>query len=237
MTEPSITPGIVGDWALEVAPWNNGVAPTTDAGWTRVRGLQEFTPPAIEKNLEDDSDFDSGAWGSQTATGISWTAEGTVKRPRGTAVDPGQLILEDAGLAILEDGYVHLRMFDKQGGTAKQGVADVTFVENGGPKTDLKTAAVTFTGRGELVDITNPSTASATATAVPIVQGGQVAGVNLVNGGHGYATAPNVTISGDGTGATASAIVSGGKVVYIDITAKGTSYTQAGTTITIAAPA
>lgn len=43
--------------------------------------------------------------------------------------------------------------------------------------------------------------------------------------GSSYETAPTVTITGDGTGATATAVVSGGAVTAVNVTAKGTDYT------------
>lgn len=148
-----ITPGVIGDYQLEVAPYTTGADPTT---WTIVRGLTEFTPPAVEKNLEDDSSFDSDGWGSQIATGLAWTAEGTVKLPRKSlTADPGQEILRAAGNALAEDGLVHVRITDRTKPTAgRVGIADASFTENGGPRTDITTAAFTLTGRGGLEDVT-----------------------------------------------------------------------------------
>ena len=52
--------------------------------------------------------------------------------------------------------------------------------------------------------------------------------VKVTAGGSGYATAPAVTITGDGTGATANSTISGGGVVTaVTITAAGTGYTRA----------
>lgn len=60
---------------------------------------------------------------------------------------------------------------------------------------------------------------------------GQVSGVQVVDGGAGYTSAPTVTIIGDGTGAQAVATVSGGEVVKIemanDSSALGSGYTRA----------
>lgn len=62
---------------------------------------------------------------------------------------------------------------------------------------------------------------------------GQVLGVAITNGGSGYASAPTVTISGDGTNATATAIISGGSIVNIKMDSngsgqiKGSGYKQA----------
>lgn len=154
MSEQPITPGVLGDWTMEVAPYADGTAPTT---WTPVRGIMELTPPQTEKNYEDDGEFDGTHWGSQTATGISWTAEATVKTPRATLQpDPGQEILRAASREVLEGGYVHVR-FSMRGVTPKKGdagIADVQFMDAGGPKTDLTTAELTLTGRGALVPFT-----------------------------------------------------------------------------------
>lgn len=148
----AITPGLVSDWTLEVADYTNGTAPTT---YTRVYGITDFTPPGVSKNLEDDSDFDSGAWGSQTATGLDYEISGTVKVPRATATaDPGQEILRVAGRGVAEDGYVHFRVIKKGATKGYMGVADATFTEGGGSRTDLTTAEFTLSGRGELLDYT-----------------------------------------------------------------------------------
>lgn len=151
-----ITPGNVSDWELSVAAYTDGTAP---ASYTRVYGITDFTPPGVSKNLEDDSDFDSGAWGSQTGTGLDYEISGTVKVPRaGLAVDPGQEILRLAGRSVAEDGYVHFRVIKKGAATGYTGVADASFTEGGGSRTDLTKAEFTLAGRGELEDYTPPVT-------------------------------------------------------------------------------
>lgn len=151
----TITPGVVGDYLVEVAEYTvtDGI-PQEPSEFIRLNGLTKITPPKVEKNLEDDGEIDGTYWGSQVATGLSWTSEGTVKIPRATlADDPGQAICKKAGKGVAEEGLVWVR-FTKRGATAaEQGVADVTWAEEGGEKTALTTAAVTFTGRGALVDV------------------------------------------------------------------------------------
>jgi hypothetical protein len=153
----TITPGVIGDWLLEVAEYADETPPTV---WTPVFGIMEFTPPQTEKNLEDDSEFDGTHWTSQIATGIGWTAEATIKTPRATlTADPGQAILKASSREVLEGGLVHVR-FSQRGVTPKagdQGIADVSYVDAGGPKTDLTTAELTLTGRGALVPFTAAS--------------------------------------------------------------------------------
>jgi hypothetical protein len=51
--------------------------------------------------------------------------------------------------------------------------------------------------------------------------------IEVVNGGTSYSTAPQVIISGDGTGATARALVANGRVFRIDVINKGSDYTKA----------
>lgn len=144
----TITPGIVSDFILEVAAYDDGTTPAT---FTRVRGITNFTPPAITKNLEDDSDFDSEGWGSQFATGLSHAGSGTVKRARATLTeDPGQAILRAAGSGLAEDGFVHFRVTKRGGGQGVQGIADATFTEGGGARTDMTTAEFSLAGRGLL---------------------------------------------------------------------------------------
>jgi hypothetical protein len=73
----------------------------------------------------------------------------------------------------------------------------------------------------------------ATATANTI--SGFVIGATITNGGSGYTSAPNVSITGAGTGATATATLTDGVVTGITINSAGSGYTGA-VTITIAPP-
>ena len=51
--------------------------------------------------------------------------------------------------------------------------------------------------------------------------------IEIVDGSTGYSSAPTITITGDGTGATATCTISGGVVNNITVTNKGTGYTVA----------
>lgn len=73
------------------------------------------------------------------------------------------------------------------------------------------------------------SVGNITATATATASGGAVTGFTITNGGTGYTSAPNVTITGVGTGATATATVADGKVTSIKITNAGTGYLSAPT--------
>jgi len=56
---------------------------------------------------------------------------------------------------------------------------------------------------------------------------GSINFVKVTSGGSAYGSAPSVTISGDGTGATANATISGGAVTKVTITNPGSGYTYA----------
>ena len=61
--------------------------------------------------------------------------------------------------------------------------------------------------------------------------------VKITAGGSGYASAPAVTITGDGTGATANSTITAGAVTAVTITAAGTGYTRASITFASGAAA
>lgn len=79
-----------------------------------------------------------------------------------------------------------------------------------------------------------------TATATPTITSGGVASIALTtpgNGGTGYTGgAPEVIISGDGTGAAAHAVLTGTTVSSIVVDSAGTSYTTNHTSVAIAPP-
>lgn len=146
---------------LEVMPGADD--PTAD-NWTPVFGIQEFTP-GKEDNLEDDSDYDSDGWSSQTRTSQSWSVEATVARKQAAsadgvapaAYDPGQEIIRAASDQFGIDGTVLVRWYNRNGGDeAYQGRAMAGFADDGGSTTALSTATITLTGNGPRERITNP---------------------------------------------------------------------------------
>jgi hypothetical protein len=58
-----------------------------------------------------------------------------------------------------------------------------------------------------------------------------ISSISITNPGTGYTTAPTVTITGDGVGATAEAIIVNGALQTINITSRGIDYTRAVVTI------
>jgi hypothetical protein len=65
---------------------------------------------------------------------------------------------------------------------------------------------------------------------------GAIHRIKLVNAGAGYTSAPNVVITGDGTGAAAIAVVSGGVVTGITMTTVGSGYTRSTVTLSGGSP-
>lgn len=131
----------------------------TELGWLRVRGMTELKPN-LDSNLEDDSDYDSGGWGSKTKTGMSWSLEMTFARKVGITSakpDPGQEVLRAAATAFGAAGTAQVRWYDRTGGVdAYSGYGTVAYAPQGGKYTDLDFAKVTVTGQGARTAITNP---------------------------------------------------------------------------------
>lgn len=100
----------------------------------------------------------------------------------------------------------------------------------------IRITALNNSGAASAITIVPPKVDKRAATAVASVSSGGVTAVAVTDGGNGYSTAPEVTFSGDGTGAAATATIVGGKVTAISVTSAGTGYTTAPT-VTVAAPA
>lgn len=58
-----------------------------------------------------------------------------------------------------------------------------------------------------------------------------ISSIKIKNPGYGYTSAPTVTITGDGLGATAEAVIVNGRIQTINVTNRGTDYTRAIVTI------
>ena len=59
-----------------------------------------------------------------------------------------------------------------------------------------------------------------------------ITSIGVTDAGTGYTSAPTITITGDGTGATAEAVIVNGRIQNIIIVNRGTDYTRAVVTIT-----
>lgn len=148
-------------WYLDV---NTGTAllPT----WTGVFGCTDLNFP-LDNTLEDDSDYDSEGYGSQTKTGSQWSATGTVARKVTAAdpeaYDPGQEAIRLAAEENGVDNSLHVRWYEMEPGgprvEAYEGHAAATWSPNGGSPTALSTAGFTLNGQGKRTPITHPDAA------------------------------------------------------------------------------
>ena len=74
------------------------------------------------------------------------------------------------------------------------------------------------------------------ADTEPVIQGGAIASVNVLDAGAGYTVVPTVTIVGDGFGASGTAIISGGILIEIVINTEGSNYTTASVQLSLPSP-
>lgn len=155
MSQP-LTSELARRWRLDVDTADSQDTPT----WVQVRGMAEFTPK-VDAQLEDDNDYDSNGWGSQTKTMLSWSNELTLIRktnPATSAFDPGQEKIRLAHDQFGETGQVHCRWYDRNGlDEAYEGWAQVQWEPEGGEPGDLDQVKVTLVGNGIRTAITNPA--------------------------------------------------------------------------------
>lgn len=208
-------------WYLDVDVSTTGVA-----SWVPVLGITNLTPNFDNANLEDDSDFDSGGFQSQTKTASGWSAQATVARKvttaDATAYDPGQEYLRTKSIGQFGPANsVKCRIYEMSPSgprvEAYFGVASVSWQDQGGAEQALSTVQVTLTGQGQLASIAHPDTGSAiptlaalqfsgviTATTIPAAGGTAV----RITGNHFTGTtgitfigtaAPNFIVVSDGT--------------------------------------
>lgn len=135
--------------------------------WTGIFGTSDFKF-TIEPSMEDNGDFDSVGWGSDTATSRKWKLETTVLRKvqaaLATAYDPGQEVLRNAGFELGTGNRVDVRIYEMVSGGPKveayRGYASVQWIPAGGDNKALEKVAVTLNGSGELTKITHPDGAA-----------------------------------------------------------------------------
>jgi hypothetical protein len=143
------------DWQLDV---NTG---TYDVPvWTQVKGMTSIKE-TIESTKEDDSDFDSGGWGSDQVTQRKWRLECEGKRKRDAdnlatfVPDPGQQAILDAGNLVGVGSNIDIRYYRKDGSPdAYRGYVTVEYGGGGGPVTGLEPFNFTLGGQGERAPLT-----------------------------------------------------------------------------------
>lgn len=129
----------------------------------------------------------------------------------------------DFALALNADGSVTVWGYDPE------------VITNTPPR--LRSVIGIAAGYGHAVVLKTPTPpVPTTARAQPVIVNGFLVGLNLIDGGEGYAVPPQVTISGGGgSAATATAQISKGVVTGFTITNAGIGYTSTPT-VTIEPP-
>lgn len=204
-------------WFVDVDA-NDGVGTPS---WLPVLGITNLTFNPDNPQLEDDSDFDSGGFQSQTKTAAAWSAALTVARKvqsaDATAYDPGQEHLRAKAIGQFgPSNSVTIRVYEMEPGgprvEAYTGKAAVSWQPQGGAMTALDTVQVTLTGQGELSAIAHPDTGAAvptisavTPTALAVAGGDAV----VVKGNRFTGT---VSVTFDGTPAASFQVVDDGLI-------------------------
>lgn len=140
---------------------NTGTAGTPV--WTPVYGMVNFVP-SQDTTLQDDSDYDSEGYKSQTATALAWGAQMTVSRKvveaAPTTYDPGQEAIRAASYEMGPANSVDARYYEMTAGgpriEAFRGNAAVAWSPVGGAMDALDQVQVTLTGQGKRTAITHP---------------------------------------------------------------------------------
>lgn len=156
VTTPTLTSVPASKWKLDV---DSSVA-QDGSSYIPVRGMTDFQP-AVNTTTQDDSDYDSGVWGSDAKTQLKWqnTLKISRKRAAGYVEDPGQAVLRVAHDQVGTAGTVRVRWYDRngEGSEAYEGFAMVQWSEDGGNTQALNTVSVTLMGQGARSNITNPA--------------------------------------------------------------------------------
>lgn len=208
-------------WYVDVDTSTSGVA-----SWVPVLGISNCVPNFDNANLEDDSDFDSSGFQSQTKTAAGWSAQMTVMRKvtaaDATAYDPGQEFLRGKSIGKFGPANsVKIRIYEMEPSgpriEAYYGLASVSWQEQGGAQQALDTVQVTLTGQGQLAPIAHPDTGAAVPTIASLQFSGAVTATTIpaaggtavrITGNHFLGTtgitfigtaAPNFIIVSDGT--------------------------------------
>lgn len=148
-------------WWCDIDTANSTSTPT----WIGLFGILEFQD-GVEQTMQDDSDFDSGGFKSQTTTALAVALTVKLKRAivaAGTTkvYDPGQEFLRAASNKMGNDNRVHIRYYEMEPNgprvEAYELFVTVGWSPDGGGMDALSTVTATLTGQGERKAITHPA--------------------------------------------------------------------------------
>lgn len=138
--------------------------------WLKIRGVKNLVA-AVATTMQDDSDYDSNGWGSQTATKLAWTITMTLARKTAliggnwtsgapkAQYDPGQEALRSVASTLGDSNTILVRWCDMDPSVraeAYSGSATVDWTEAGGAMDALDDVNVVLTGQGARASITHP---------------------------------------------------------------------------------
>lgn len=159
-------------WCVDLNDVGNGGTFAAPA-WVGLFGTNDFVF-AIEPSTEDDGDFDSPGWGSETTTSRKWKADTTLLRKTKVldpfSYDDGQEIARAAGFELGDLNRVDARIYEMTAGGPKveayRGYASVQWVPAGGDNKAIEKVKLTLSGSGTLSKITHPDGAA----VVPVLR-------------------------------------------------------------------
>jgi len=153
------------DWQVDVDTASNPPAPT----WVQIRGLKSMQEQLSETEM-DDSDFDSGGYGSDIVTQRKVVLVLTSSRKQvvgaGFADDPGQSFVRNSGRVVGYSASIFARYYRKDGAPdAYYGECHVVGVGGGGGNvTDLEGFSPSLKFHGQPASILNPLNVGAVPT-------------------------------------------------------------------------
>lgn len=130
------------------------------ASWSQLLGVSDFKWTVKPTNQES-SDYD-GDWVGMQKTKLALTAEITYLRKKtiaGDVLDPAAEAIRAAEREFGEDGNVHLRWYDRNGGAEAYEaymIPEISRANSGQADLDAISVSLTDVGQG-LLDITNPA--------------------------------------------------------------------------------
>jgi len=205
--------------------WQINMGTASVPVWTNMPGLQEFTPN-VEPTDQEDNDYDSGGWGGNTRTMLTWGLEANISHRQDNATYVENAVQKKVRLAAMAidtaDGVIHQRWYDRNGSDeAYEGYGLITWAPDGGGVADLERVSITVSPSATspaLVTISNP----VNATPVPVIgslspaTGGTAGGTLVVISGAYFTGVTGATgVKFGATNATSYTVVSDSKIAAI----------------------